>query len=76
MEHSAGNGALCILLNKRIYDASRIDNARFDSEEVSLDGTMEAVYDVFNKESSLTVDKFSSTRRMQVILKHHCISGE
>ena len=51
--HPAGNGALCTLLNKSIHDASRIENARVNGEEVSLDKAMEAVYDAFKKESSL-----------------------
>lgn len=53
VEHPAGNGALCTLLNKSIHDASRIKNARIDGQEVSLDEAMEAVYDAFKKESSL-----------------------
>jgi len=51
--HPAGNGALCTLLNKSIHDASRIENARVDGKEVSLDEAMEAVYNTFKKESSL-----------------------
>lgn len=53
VEHPAGNGALCTLLNKSIHDESRIENARIDGKEVSLDEAMEAVYDAFKKESSL-----------------------
>lgn len=53
VEHPAGNGALCTLLNKSIHEASRIEKARVEGEEVSLDEAMEAVYDAFEKESSL-----------------------
>lgn len=53
VEHTAGNGALCTLLNKSIHEASRIEKARVEGEEVSLDEAMEAVYDAFEKESSL-----------------------
>ncbi len=53
VEHPAGNGALCTLLNKSIHDASRIEKARIDGKEVGLDEAMEAVYDAFKKESSL-----------------------
>jgi anaerobic selenocysteine-containing dehydrogenase len=41
------------LLNKSIHDESRIEKARIDGEEVTLDEAMEAVYDAFKKENSL-----------------------
>ena len=53
VEHPAGNGALCTLLNKSIHEASRIEKARVDGREVTLDEAMEAVYDAFKKENSL-----------------------
>ncbi len=52
-EHPAGNGALCTLLNKSMHEEPRIEKARVDGEEVSLDAAMEAVHDAFKKENSL-----------------------
>lgn len=52
-EHPAGNGALCTFLNKSMHDEPRIEKARVDGKEVSLDEAMEAVRDAFKKETSL-----------------------
>lgn len=41
------------MLNKSIHDESRIEKARIDGKEVSLDEAMEAVYDALKKENSL-----------------------
>lgn len=52
-EHPAGNGALCVLLNKSIHEAARIESPRIDGHEVSMDEAMKAVADTFKKETSL-----------------------
>lgn len=51
--HPAGNGALCTFLNKSMPEEARIQNARIDGAEVSLDEAMQAVKKVFEKPSSL-----------------------
>jgi anaerobic selenocysteine-containing dehydrogenase len=51
--HPVGNGALCTLLHKSIHDTARIDKARIDGKEVSLDEAMNAVVRAFKAESSL-----------------------
>lgn len=51
--HPTGNGALCVLLNKSIHEATRIESPRVDGKEVSMDEAMQAVADAFKKESSL-----------------------
>lgn len=53
VEHPAGNGALCTLLHKSFHDEPRIEKARVDGEEVSLDKAMDAVEDAFKKKFSL-----------------------
>ena len=53
VEHPVGNGALCTLLNKSIHDETRIETARVDGKEVSLEEAMKAVHDAFQKETSL-----------------------
>jgi len=52
-EHPVGNGALCTLLNKSIHEEARIEKARVDGKEVSLEEAMEAVIEAFKAESSL-----------------------
>jgi anaerobic selenocysteine-containing dehydrogenase len=51
--HPVGNGALCTLVNKNIHEESRIEVARVDGIEVSLDEAVEAAYQAFKKEKSL-----------------------
>lgn len=51
--HPVGNGALCTLLNKSIKEEPRIQKARIDGKEVSLNEAMEAVKKAFEKPSSL-----------------------
>ena len=51
--HPVGNGALCTLLHKSIHQEARIQTARVDGVEVSLDEAMEAVYKAFKKETAL-----------------------
>jgi len=53
VEHPVGNGALCTLLNKSMHDEPRIETARVDGKEVSLNEAMKAVHDAFKKERSL-----------------------
>ena len=48
-----GNGALCSLLHKSIHDTERIEKARVDGKEVSLDEAMSAVVTAFKETSSL-----------------------
>ena len=48
-----GNGALCSLLHKSIHDTERIEKARIDGKEVSLDEAMSAVVSAFKEASSL-----------------------
>ena len=52
-EHPVGNGALCTMLNKSMHDEPRIEKARVDGKEVSLDEAMQAVHDAFKKKDSL-----------------------
>ena len=52
-EHPAGNGALCTLLNKSIHNEVRLEKARVNGVEASLDEAMEAVYHAFQKKESL-----------------------
>ncbi|MEA3434701.1 MAG: molybdopterin-dependent oxidoreductase [Campylobacterota bacterium] len=52
-EHPVGNGALCTILNKSMHEEPRIESARVDGKEVSLDEAMEAVRDAFKQKSSL-----------------------
>jgi anaerobic selenocysteine-containing dehydrogenase len=52
-EHPAGNGALCTLLNKSIHDESRIQNARIEGKEVSLDEAMDAVHQALKEKNTL-----------------------
>lgn len=51
--HPVGNGALCTLLNKSIAEEARIQNARINGVEVSLDEAMKAVKKAFEKPKSL-----------------------
>lgn len=51
--HPTGDGSLCVLLNKSIHEAPRIESPRVDGKEVSMDEAMQAVADAFKKESSL-----------------------
>lgn len=52
-EHPVGNGALCAILNKSMHEEPRIESARIDGREVSLDEAMEAVRDALKQKSSL-----------------------
>ncbi len=51
--HPAGNGALCALLNKYMFETSRIEKPRVDGVEVSMDEALEAVAKVFKADRSL-----------------------
>ena len=53
VEHPAGNGALCTLLNKSIHEEARIESPRIDGVEVSMDEAMHAVAEAFKAEKSL-----------------------
>lgn len=52
-DHPVGNGALCALLNKHMFETPRIEKPRVNGVEVSLDEAMEAVHNAFKKETSL-----------------------
>jgi len=52
-DHPVGNGALCTFLNKSIHNEPRIEKARVDGKEVSLEEAMKAVHNAFQKETSL-----------------------
>ncbi len=51
--HFSGNGALCVLLNKAIFEQARIEKPRVDGKEVSMDEAMQAVADAFKETKSL-----------------------
>jgi len=52
-KHPVGNGALCTFINQSIHEEPRIEKARVDGKEVSMDEAMEAVCNAFKKETSL-----------------------
>jgi len=52
-EHPVGNGALCTLLNKSMHEETRIEKARVDGKEVSLEEAMSAVAEAFKAQSTL-----------------------
>ncbi len=52
-EHFSGNGALCALLNKSIFEQPRIEKPRIDGKEVSMEEAMQAVADAFRETKSL-----------------------
>jgi len=52
-EHAVGNGALCALLNKFIFEQPRITKPRIDGKEVSMDEAMQAVANAFTDSKSL-----------------------
>ena len=51
--HPAGNGALCALLNKHMFETPRIEKPRIDGIEVSMDEALEAAAEAFKAEKSL-----------------------
>jgi len=51
--HPAGNGALCALLNKYMFETPRIEKPRVDGVEVSMDEALEAVAEAFKADKSL-----------------------
>ncbi|TET88532.1 MAG: molybdopterin oxidoreductase [Sulfurovum sp.] len=51
--HPAGNGALCALLNKYMFETPRIEKPRVDGVEVSMDEALEAVAKAFKADKSL-----------------------
>ncbi|RRS31191.1 MAG: molybdopterin oxidoreductase [Epsilonproteobacteria bacterium (ex Lamellibrachia satsuma)] len=53
VNHPTGNGALCALLNKHIFEIPRIEKPRVDGKEVSMAEAMEAVADAFKEKKSL-----------------------
>ncbi len=52
-EHPAGNGALCALLNKYMFETPRIERPRVDGREVSMEEAMAAVAEAFKEKNSL-----------------------
>jgi anaerobic selenocysteine-containing dehydrogenase len=52
-EHPVGNGALCTLLHKSIHREARIEAARIDGKEVSLEKALDAVKIAFERPKSL-----------------------
>ena len=52
-EHPVGNGALCALVNKSIFEEPRIEKPRIDGNEVSMEEAMQAVAEAFREEKSL-----------------------
>jgi hypothetical protein len=53
VRHPAGNGALCALLNKYMFETPRIEKPRVDGVEVSMDEALEAVAEAFKADKSL-----------------------
>jgi len=51
--HPAGNGALCVLLNKHMHEANRITTPTVDGKPVSMEEAMEAVAEAFKAKKSL-----------------------
>ena len=51
--HPVGNGALCVLLHKTMYETPRIEKPRIEGKEVSLEEAMNAVADAFKERQSL-----------------------
>jgi len=51
--HPAGNGALCAVLNKYMYEAPRIIKPIIDGKEVSMQEALDAVAEAFKAQSSL-----------------------
>ena len=52
-EHPVGNGALCTLLNKYMFEIPRIEAPRIDGKEVSMEEAMQAVSDAFKADNTL-----------------------
>jgi len=52
-EHITGNGALCSLLNKYMFEMPRIEKPRIDGEEVSMAEVLDAVAEAFKVQKSL-----------------------
>jgi len=51
--HPVGNGALCALLNKYMFETPRIEKPRVDGKEVSMEEAMAAVAEAFREKKSL-----------------------
>jgi anaerobic selenocysteine-containing dehydrogenase len=52
-DHPVGNGALCALLNKYMFETPRIEKPRVDGKEVSMEEAMAAVAEAFREKKSL-----------------------
>ena len=52
-DHPVGNGALCALLNKYMFETPRIERPRVDGKEVSMEEAMAAVAEAFKEKKSL-----------------------
>ncbi|WP_294956100.1 molybdopterin-dependent oxidoreductase [Sulfurovum sp.] len=52
-EHPVGNGALCALLNKYMFETPRIEMPRINGKEVSMEEAMQAVAEAFKTDNSL-----------------------
>jgi anaerobic selenocysteine-containing dehydrogenase len=52
-EHPAGNGALCIKLNKFIFETPRIEKPRINGVEASMEEALQAVAEAFRAKRSL-----------------------
>ncbi len=52
-EHFSGNGALCVLLNRSIFEQPRIEKPKIEGKEVSMEEVMQAVADAFRETKSL-----------------------
>jgi len=52
-EHPVGNGALCALLNRHLFETPRIETPRVDGKEVSMEEAMQAVADACKTEDAL-----------------------
>jgi len=53
VNHPVGNGALCALLNKHMFETPRIEKPRVDGVEVSMEDALEAVVKAFKVDKSL-----------------------
>ena len=51
--HPVGNGALCALLNKHMFDTPRIEKPYIDGREVSMEEAMKAVAEAFKTDDAL-----------------------
>lgn len=67
--HPTGNGALCSLLNKHMYDTTRIETPLVNGVKVSMQEALNAVSEAFKEKNSLFWKGSGSLGVMQNITK-------